>query len=161
MKKNILLIEDFTDCGFLLLGITASVEMYRLAYFINKQLNVRFELKDKDIDFLYNDCEAKFPLYHYYSADLQSNFFLVANKCKVELNNTLSSGNLFSETITTKAKILLPELKHADFLLKIEEDSDLVNFKQLRNEINKIKQVSSTFTVDNEKLKSPQNLIFN
>ncbi len=161
MKKNILLVEEFTDEDFLLLGITASIEMYRLAFLINKQLKVRFELQDKEIDFLYHDCEARFPLYHYYSTDLQSNIYLAANSFKAQINNHLSSGNLFSETVTTKTKYLLPELKHADFLLKIEEDSDLVNLKQLRYEINQIKQVASAFTIEKEQIKSPQNLIFN
>lgn len=162
MKKNILLVEDFTDVNFLLLGIKASLEMYRLAYFINKHINVRFELQEKEIDFLYHDCEAKFLLYHYYSVDLHSNFFLVANTFKAEIKNDNQIGrNLFSETITTKTKFLLPELKHADFFLKIEEDSDLVNLKQLRNEISQIKQVSSAFIIKTEQIQSPQNLIFN
>lgn len=161
IKKNVLLLEDFTSVDFLLIGISASLEMYRLAYFMNKQLAIKLALQEKEIDFLFTDCEARFPLYNHYSADLQSNVYLVANKCKVQLNNTHSSGSLFTDNIATKTKLLLPELKHADYLLKIEEDSDLVNLKNLLYEINQIKQVSSAFVIANEQVKSPQNLIFN
>jgi hypothetical protein len=161
MKKNILLLEDFTDVDFLLIGISASLEMYRLAYFMNKHLNIKLAIQEKDIDFLYEDCEAKFPLYKYYSKDLQSNVFMVANKCEAMLNNPQSSGSLFDENLASKTKYLLPELKHADYLFKIEEDSDLVSLKNLLYEINQIKQVSSAFVIANDQLKSPQNLIFN
>lgn len=162
MKKNVLTLDEFIDIDFSLIGINTSMEMYRLIYFINKKLETNFELQEKDVDFEYEDCTAHFPLYYHYSKDLQSNVYIVANKHKAKVNQVNSSGSLFLEDSSFyKTKYLLPELKHVDFLLKVEENEDYISLKKITAQINEIKQVSSTFAIELEQIKSPQNLIFN
>jgi len=58
----------------------------------------------------------------------------------------------------SKERLLLPELRSVDFILKIEGDQSI--FVGLLEKIRTIKEVVSVFKISEKKLKSKENLIF-
>jgi hypothetical protein len=162
MKKNKLILEDLINTDFLLVGINASAEMYQLAYFINKKVNISLSRAEIDIDFYYGNAKAYFPWYEYFSEELQSKVYFVANKSHSKEFSLNSAGSLFSdEENQYRVRYLIPELKTVDYFIKVEEATlDQVNYKSLLYNLNDIKHISTAYTIDKQKLKTPENLIF-
>ena len=163
MKKNKLVLEQVVSTDFLLIGINASTEMYQLAYYINKKVNINFKRAERDIDFYYANAIALYQWYEYYSKDLQSKVYFVANKSYSKETNMNSTGNLFAENNKEELKLryLIPEFKNVDYFIKVEEATlDQINYKSLLFQLNTIKQISTAYQIDIQKLKTPENLIF-
>ncbi|WP_188458256.1 IPExxxVDY family protein [Psychroflexus planctonicus] len=163
MKKNKLMLDELVSTDFLLVGINASTEMYQLAYFINKEVNINLQRAEFDIDFYYKDAIALFPWYEYYSKELQSKVYFVANKSYSREQKLNPTGNLFSKETNEEYRIrhLIPELKTVDYFIKIEEATlDQVNYKSLLYQLNSIKQIATAYQIDNNIIKTPENLIF-
>lgn len=164
MKKNKFILENVLSTDFLVMGINASTEMYKLAYLINKALHIQLSRTAKDIDFYYDGGVALFPLYEYDSAELQSKVYFIANKSYCEENHLNPSGTLFSaqETHTNyRLRYLVPELKKVDYIIKIEDATlDQINYKKMLFQLNSIKQIATAYQIDNQQIKKPENLIF-
>ena len=163
MKKNKLMLEDVVSTDFLLVGINASTEMYQLAYFINKEVNINLMRVEHDIDFHYGNAIALFQWYEYYSEELQSKVHFIANKSFSKEQRLNPTGTLFSEEEKEQYRVrfLIPELKTVDYFMKVEEATlDHVNYKSLLYQLNSIKQISTAYQIDNQKIKTPENLIF-
>jgi hypothetical protein len=162
MKKNKLLLDDLLSTDFFLAGINASTEMYQLAYFINKELNIKLKRTGQDIDFYYKDAVAYFQWYEYFSKELQSEIYFVTNKTYSKEQKLVATGSLFSgEEVEYRVRYLIPELKTVDYFIKVEEAAlDQLNYKSLLYKLNSIRQISTAYQIDNQKIKSPQNLIF-
>lgn len=134
-----------------------------MAYMLNKQISLRLFRKKLDVDFSNQGLDISFPIFEY---EDELNYFLynlVANKNKSLSAKVHSSGGLFDDissdkTITT---FLLKEFKNVDYFLKIRSDYEKVNTRNLISTINDIEQVISAYTIDNNKIKSKNNLIFN
>ena len=77
-------------------------------------------------------------------------------------NKKDSTQNLFSNiTMEISTKVyLLPEFKKADYFLKIENTQDTVNISKIKAILNTIESISTVYTVDTNKIKSKNNLIF-
>jgi hypothetical protein len=85
---------------------------------------------------------------------------LIENKDELLQINPNSSGDLFSEK---KEKItanvyLLPEMKKVNYFLKIENTTLKLN--EIVSALNSIKQISTSYKVEDEQIKSKNNLIF-
>ena len=83
------------DEEFLLLAIHSSLEEYKLAFLINKHLNLRFQRKKKDLDFFNKSCSITYPIYKYIDATKDDAFYLLSNVCKTISEKTISAGSLF------------------------------------------------------------------
>jgi hypothetical protein len=55
---------------------------------------------------------------------------------------------------------LLPEFKTVDYFLKIENDEVDIDVSKIMRQIKKIERISTVYSVDVEKIKSKNNLIF-
>ena len=107
--------------------------------------------------------DISFPLFEYEDELSYISYNLVSNKNKSLTAKFQSSGGLFSDvssekTITT---FLLKEFKNVDYFLKIQSDYEKVSTRKLISTINEIEQVISAYTIESEKIKSKNNLIFN
>jgi hypothetical protein len=159
MKVHKLNLEDFEEDLYTLLAIHTRLEEYKLAYYLNRFLNLHLSRSKNDLDLNY--LHASFAIYKWKDAKHDRNWTLIANKCQREVPRTVSSGTLFfdeghSETITT---FLVPEQKKSDYILKIEGiEEDSVEMKLLRR-IQQIPEIQACYTVETEKLKSIKNLI--
>ena len=158
---KLILDDDYKD-EFTLIAIHCSEDPYKMAYLLNKHLSLQLQRKRTDLDFSKQGLEISFPWFEFEDQTDYTYYDLLANKCKSVSARTVASGGLFeteeSEELITEH--LLPEMKTADFLLKITSDFQVVPVRSVLHDINTINQVISAYTVEVDKLKSKNNLIF-
>ena len=159
MAVHKLLIDDFDDEAYFLIAIHCSIEDYRLAFLLNKYLDINLSRCERDVDFDY--LKASFPIFEWEDKQHQMTWNLVSNICKREEESVVSSGSLFSDPIKNlKSFNLIPEMEQVDFFIKISNDGIPVNEKKIIRMIQEIPQVAAVYTVDIFDLKSRENLIF-
>ncbi len=159
--RKLVLDDFFEEDKFTLIGIHCIVEDYRLAYLLNKTLNIGLQRRFKDIT---NSNKATAYSIYEWEDNLQYDIWnLVANNCKVERNEPSNELNsLFNQSqIVTKSYQLLPEFKKANYLLKIEDDLQNKNAKDILRKILEIPQIITAYIIEIDQLKSKDNLIFN
>lgn len=162
MANHKLLFDDEFEEPFTLIAIHSSEEEYKVAYLMNKHLHTRFHRRKVDIDFTFDGLTTHFPIFDYTDEINYNQFYLVANKCRTFEASLQSSGGLFAEMDSEKAKdhFLLPEFKKVDYFLKIYSDFENITVSTFTSEINKIKQIISAYIVETDNIKSKNNLIF-
>lgn len=162
MANYKLLYDDDFEEPYTLIAIHCSEEAYKMAYLMNKHLNLQLKRKHADLDFSTQGLLITFPLYHFEDTHKYDHFYMVANKCMSVGAGLQSSGGLFAELDSEKSTThyLLPEFKKADYFLKIYSDFNHVPLKQILSELNHIKQVISAYILEPDVVKSKNNLIF-
>jgi hypothetical protein len=151
--------DEFYDDSFTLIAIHSQIEDYRLAYFLNKKLNLKLKRCEKDLDFKY--FTASFPFFEYRDPQQCRNWYLIANSCTKETESFQSSGSLFDfQQKAYKTHFLVPEYKTVNYFLKVEEEA--IHFDELSTikTIVDIPKIVTSYKVDAEKLKSKNHLIF-
>lgn len=142
MKKNKLIVDYGYD--FELLGIISPVKDYKIAWAINTALNIKFKKNnDLKIEFI-NDKQLIISNYTFETEN--SLLRLLKNKSQ------LISDSAFS--------FLLPELKNFDYFIKIEDEANTFNRPLLISRIKNLPIIQYVTTIDADKLKSKENLIF-
>ncbi|WP_179344521.1 IPExxxVDY family protein [Winogradskyella ursingii] len=159
MALHKLLVDDFNDDDYKLIAIHCNLEDYRLAYLLNKNLDLRLQRKQKDLDFKY--LTSSYSIFEWNNESQYVTWNLVSNICKKEENSLSSTGTLFeSEEKTLKTFNLISELKRVDYFLKISEEIQNVNEHLIINRLQSIPQIVTSYTVDPLKIKSKDHLIF-
>lgn len=161
MANHKLHYEEDPEEPFTLIAIHCSDEEYKVAYLLNKYLNTRFKRRKLDIDFTSDGLMTTFPIFDFVDDINYNQYYLVSNKCRTLDLSMQSSGGLFSEMDSDKAKdhFLLPEFKKVDFFLKIYSDFENISVSSLISDINKITQIVSAYIVETDNIKSKNNLI--
>ena len=137
---------------YVLIAIHCNSEPYKLAFEINLKLKTKLEKSVLDISF--KGDHSVFELYKHLSETYNTRLYLISNKSKNNTDNNVQS--LFDNlSIST---FLVPELKKADFLLKIEGGG--FKIESLLKKLNEISSVVSSYTVSVNSDKSKYNLIF-
>lgn len=162
MATHKLFLEYEEKEKYSLLAIHCSEEAYKVAYLLNKYAGLQLKREDVDLDYSKENIEIMFPLYKYNDQLGYSTYYLVANTCKSVVATETVTASLFSEDTSEKTVItyLLPEVKKADFFLKIHSELDVFPLRELLSEINKIKQIGATYPIEVATIKSKNNLIF-
>lgn len=161
MPAHKLVLDDVFEEAYKLIAIHCSVEEYKLAFLLNKHLNLRLARSRKDIDFQMAGAHVLFALYRFEDQFKYCDYYLVSNISKAEDRSTANPNSLFGEKdMTLKKSYLLPEFKKVDFFLKIEEEINSVSEKLLLEKIKEIPQVSMAYSIDHQQVKSKENLIF-
>lgn len=145
---------DIED-DFLLLGIHSYEEDYKLAYLLNKHLGFNFYKSKNKLDFEKSDKE--FELFIYKDKKKCIDLYLINNKFTHQTSKKIVNS-LFNGDYTSVA-YLIPEYKKVDYFLKIEK-SNTIYANQLVKNITKIQQVTTSYLVNTNQLKSKNNLIF-
>ncbi|MBA6151806.1 IPExxxVDY family protein [Gelidibacter maritimus] len=159
MALHKLLVDDFYDASYSLLAVHCRLEDYRLAYLLNKYLNLNLKRQPQDLDYKY--FAASYPIYEWFDEELFTTWNMVSNVCKREEDSLQSSGSLFlANEKVLKTYHLLPELKNVDFLIKITNDDRYLDEKRMVDKIQNIPQVITTYAIDVDQLRSRDNLIF-
>lgn len=138
MSKKILRVEY--DFDFTLIGISSSARDYRLCWYINKFMPLRFY---RDIDLtIYSEFgnESYHSCFKYSIENLETDLYILSNK----------SGSEY----------ILPESKESDFLLISTEALNYEEEKLILNGLNKIEVVQTAFLLDPNSFKSKENLLF-
>ena len=137
---------------YVLIAIHCNSEPYKLAFEINLKLKTKLEKSVLDISF--KGDHSVFELYKHISETYNTRLYLISNKSK---NNTDHSVQSLFDNLSIST-FLVPELKKADFLLKIEGGG--FKTESLLKKLNEISSVISSYTVSVNSNKSKYNLIF-
>ncbi|MFN7012779.1 MAG: IPExxxVDY family protein [Bacteroidia bacterium] len=139
MAKTVLNIEY--DFDFWLVGISSYLRDYRISWSLNKTLDIELK-KENDYEITHKkpDNSQFFSHYSYICEQTKRIYHLFANKCPTGL--------------------LLPEVKHADYLLMLEGNFNDQNIEELCKLVRETENINTVFNIDVETLKSKKNLIF-
>ena len=142
MRKNRLIVSY--DYAFVLLGITAPVKDYKLAWNINKSINIHL-IKEDDlhIDFIGNQ--------HL----VISNFLFEKEHCKLRLLK-----NKAEEESRPSVAYLLPELAELDYFLMIADPAANFPIPIVMQKLKELQIVQFLTQIRIDTLKNKENLIF-
>ena len=144
--------SDF-ESDYTLIAIHSQSEPYKLAYEINLKLNT--SLKKSSFDISFKNKVSVFDLYKHESEIYNTKLYLISNK-SIEKENQSKDKLLFNDY--SISSFLIPELKKAEFLIKIEGGG--FNIDSLLIKLNKIDSVVSCYRASINNVKSKYNLIF-
>ncbi len=140
MKKVKLQIEHTYD--FEVLGLVSPVKDYKMAWLINRQLDLDLiKWEDLEIEFL-SDPQLKI-----------SQYFLSLPHGFVQLlkNKAINSQNQVS--------YLVPELKTMDYFLLVQDQTFQISINTFANKLAEIPFIQNVMKLDVTKLKSRENLL--
>lgn len=141
---------------YTLIGIHSTLEDYRLAFFLNQNLNIQLSRSNDDLDFSQDNC--KFPFYIYDDENNFTDWSLISNKHAYTSSATVEKSNLFGEE--SKISYLIPEKKQVDYFIKISGNIPKKDVSTILAKINQTYQIITSYTLDPYSLKSKDNLIF-
>ena len=153
---------EFDEIDYYLIAIHTSLEDYRLAYFINQRLSINLAKNKNEIQISIKEGDTKFSRFYYYDVEKEIYWNLIQNKNEVVQRKNNSGQNLFSNIdveVSTKV-YLLPELKKVDYFLKIENIDETTDLSNIQSTLNTIENITTAYSVETNKIKSKNNLIF-
>lgn len=144
--------SDDLEKDYKLIAIHSDIEPYRLAFEINKKLKV--QLKRSSFDLSFKNKSSIFDLYKHISEVFNTKLYLILNK---STEKKKIEGQLLFENFDEQS-YLIPELRKAQYLLKIEGGGFDVD--NLLKKLNEIDNVISSYRTEISSIKSKYNLIF-
>ena len=155
-------IEEFEDINFNLFAIHTQLEDFRLAYFINKILQIKLVKSRTDIVVENKKNEINFSRFLFEDIKNDSYWDLFQNKSKVYNFQKSTSLELFQDLNTKylSNSYLISEYKKVDYFLKIDVNNNFLNNNEILNLIQSIGRVSTVYSIETSTLKSKNNLIF-
>jgi hypothetical protein len=155
-------IEDFEEEDYHLIAIHTTLEDYRLAYFLNREIEIRLHKNEFDVQSQVKEGPASFSRFTYEDEEQVITWDLVQNKNEVENSGNNLITDLFSNSNNSFSSLayLLPEYKKVDFFLKIENAANEIDWNEIVTKISAIEGIKMVYTVDKDKIKSKNNLIF-
>lgn len=139
-----------------LIGIHTTLEDYKLAYLLNKEIKTNFSKSRFNLDFTKDNTVISFSLFNYTNEEYYYDWYLISNSFKEE-NLNANKNVLFASEIKN---YLIPEKKNVDFFIKIVGESNPFYIKKIITKIKQIPQVITSYDVDYKTLKSKDFLIF-
>lgn len=156
MQVHSLVIDDFCEDSYSLIGIHTTLEDYKLAFLLNRELKTRFKRADFSLDFQKENNLASYSVYSYKNEEYEFEWYLIANSFVQQQKE--QTGML---SLTTQTKdYLIPEERRVDFFLKLVGDNNDKFIASTIQRIKKINQVIASYAIDTNKLKSKEFLIF-
>lgn len=121
---------DFDYEDFLIIAIHSILEDYRLAYQLNKNLNILFEKSNQPISYQTKNEMVNFSKYIFELSENESLWELIQNQTQIEIRST--GLNLFETESFSKNVTFIEELKKVDYILKIESNNLLSENKIIK-----------------------------
>lgn len=144
---------------YYLLAIHTVLIDYRLAFFLNKCLNIDLKRMSKDLDI--SGQNGFYSIFEYEDEDNLLNWNLISNCSFSKTKNEIKGSLLFKDTeIDLKKNKLINESTQVDFFLKIEYNINSLNTTKIINSINKIPNIISVYNLNLKKIKNKENLNF-
>ena len=154
--SKVLTLDYENEHEYTLIGIHATLEDYRLAFYLNTALNIQLKRQPEDLDF--GTDNSSFSFYNYECNSTFSSWALIANKCVFDANSVKKSSYLFEEDYQTAT--LIQEKKQVDYFLKIDSDFDTQELNKIIKKVTTIKNVITSYNINPQTLKSKDFLIF-
>jgi hypothetical protein len=151
-----LTLDDFESNDFELIAIHTTLKDFKLSFLINLKLNVLLSKNDNEIAIKSNDGTGKFSRFSY--DDLEQDVTWELLKNQTNFNSNRENAGFFTEDSISMN--LIPELKTADYLLKIDNVEPGFKSEKIIQNISSIQNVSTVYKVETDNLKSINNLIF-
>jgi hypothetical protein len=140
MKKSKLLVEPVFD--FELLGLVSPVKDYKMAWLINKELDLNLvKAKDLELEFI---SSARIEISQYFLSLPHGFIQLLKNKA---LNSS------------QQLAYLIPELKTMDYFLLVQDETEQTSIHTFAEHLSKNQFIQSVVRIDISKLKSKENLL--
>lgn len=149
-------ITDFFTLDYILIAIHSNIEDYRLAYLLNQALEIKLSKNSSEIEVSQNEGKSAFQHFIYEDELQDLSWHLVTNKSNFSTSNT--SSGLFQEINATM--YLLPEFKQANYILKVDNTDDYFEVELILKKISEIPNITLVHSINQDKLKSKNNLIF-
>lgn len=155
-------IGDFDEIDYHLIAIHTALEDYRLAYLINQKLDINLSKNKNEIQINVKQGESFFSRFYDHTIEKGITWNLIQNKNEVIQQKKDNDQNLFSNlTLEVLTKVhLIPEFKKVDYFLKIENLEETIHLTNVLARLNRIDTISAIYTVETNKIKSKNNLIF-
>ena len=144
--------SDDLEKDYKLIAIHSDIEPYKLAFEINKKLKI--QLKRSSFDLSFKNKSSIFDLYKHISEVFNTKLYLILNK---STDKKKIKGQLLFENFDEQS-YLIPELRKAQYLLKIEGGG--FDVENLLKKLNEIDNVISSYRTEISSIKSKYNLIF-
>ena len=144
-KKKLLIQNDY---NFFLFGISCGEKPYRLCWALNNQLKATFS-KGKDMKVpAYGTGkheknqgeQSKFSVFVFRNEEMFTDYRVIVNK--------------------TENKFLVPEYKHADYLLMVQGGIPFAEKNSILKKVKEVTFVQTAFEIDPKKIKSKENFVF-
>jgi len=145
MKRARLIIEH--EYEFEVLGLVSSVKEYKLAWFINKKLDINM-VKQEDISFHFTKKDQIVISNYLYKIE-HSSFLLLKNR-SYPIDNLIPDKNPW----------LLPEVWQYDYIIRLKGNINSMSVDNILNEIKSLPIVQYICKLNIESLRSKENLIF-
>ncbi|MFD1292766.1 IPExxxVDY family protein [Lutibacter holmesii] len=147
---------EMEEDDYSLVGIHSTEEDYRLAFLMNKYLQLKLKRYKDNLDF--KNSKAEFPLFEFKDEHNFINYYLINNKHTQFVHNQENAG-LFGGNYST-ISYLIPEKKKIDFFLKVEGCYRKIFINNLTEKLNTINQIITAYSIETSTLKSKDHLIF-
>ncbi len=159
MAVHKLLIEEFDEIDYDLIAIHTTIEDYHLAYLLNTNLPILLARNKTDIQISTQQGVAHVPLFDFECPLHGSIWSLVGNQGEVASSTGFGDGLFTASSVEFATKVyLLPEFKKVNYFIKIESPSLAIT--EIIKSINTIDKISTVYSVETDKIKSINNLIF-
>ncbi len=150
-------LDDFDIQSFFLCAIHTSLSPIKLAFLINKRLDLRLHRCHNDIQLIDQNNLSKYLYFKYVDSINFTTYHLFQNK------ESTSKESLKSSFITDKLKVnsgrLVPDYQNVDYFLKIETEGDYHQYNNMHTQISMITKVSASYAINFHKIKFKSNLI--
>jgi len=135
------LLEDDFEYDFKLVGISCHERGYRLCWGVNHILSLSLSKEEQEIEVYHkkNNRHSRHALFSTYDLNTEDEVHLIANRGK--------SG------------YLIPEQKHADYLLMIKGEG-LLDYNLVVSKLKNVSFILTAFNIEVSQLKSKENLNF-
>lgn len=161
MSSNIIKLCEVEEYDFKVIALHTVLQDYKLAYLLNQELEFCFKKISPDLDFLIDGVNTYFSAFEYQDHKSLVDWHLIKNKFSVKTFEGNSLGLFHTEASFARTYVYLqPEIKEADFILKIEGDVLEKKIKEILQKINKIEGVITAYSVNSQKLNHKEYLIF-
>lgn len=159
MAVRKIIFQEEEPLHYHLLAIHSVLTDYRLAFFLNKHLNIELKRAFEDLDISRQD--GFYSFFQYEDEDNLLNWNLISNSSYTNVKNEIKESLLFKNTqVEIKKFKLMNELSQVDFFLKIEYHTDHININQIIKSINEIPNIISVYSLNINNIKNKENLNF-
>ena len=155
MKVKFHKLDFVNDENFFLIGIHSNVEIFFLAYLLNKNLKTSFKKMRHNI--VNNNNNHLFERYQSIDENKREKIDLFSNKSTLKKSQTKNETFSLFDSIYFKKYFFINEFKNVDFFIK--KDS-INNIDLMIKKIKLIDEIESSYFVDKKLLKNKENLIF-
>ena len=148
-------LDFINDEKIFLIALHSNVEIFFLAYLLNKNLKTSF--KKMKYNIISNENNYLFERYQSIDQNKKEKMDLFSNKSALKKNQTTDQVFSLFDSNYFKKFFFIDEFKDVDFFIK--KDS-INNLDLLIKKIKLIEEIESSYLVDEKLLKNKENLIF-